>query len=418
MLKLIGRADAPLRPSRRDLNSASGHPLRIKGAIDLPLQLGSLEKMRPFIVVEKLHIDVILGTDDLKAFRAVVDLDENVVTLKSTGEKFAIGSPRVEEMYSSRISSTVRIRPGGQALVVTEVQGEIGEDVTVLVEGLVDLDATVRVARSLCTVQEKKMIVEVCNPSTEEMIIKKGTPLAAISVVPESAFSASEVSSPVDGAEPFSPEESASSTRESDWFHAAIAASPTAENASSESMPELDKVLETELKVDFSDSKLGGEQKELFSDLLNSFRDLFVETSLKPGRTDLLEFTIDTGDSAPIKKSPYRVSKAEGDVMESEIEQYLDLNLIRASSSPWASPVLMIRKPGGGIRFCIDYRRLNAATVKDCYPMPLIDDILDVLGNAKLFSTMDIASGYWNVPMSAGSIEKTAFTCKYGLYEW
>ncbi|KAE8966851.1 hypothetical protein PR002_g28242 [Phytophthora rubi] len=239
--------------------------------------------MRPFTVVEKLHIDVILGTDDLKAFRAIVDLDENVVTLKSTGEKFAIGSPRVEEMYSSRISSTVRIRPGGQALVVTEVQGEIGEDVTVLVEGLVDLDATVRVARSLCTVQEKKMIVEVCNPSTEEMIIKKVTPLAAISVVPESAFSASEVSSPVDGAEPFSPEESASSTRESDWFHAAIAASPTAENASSESMPELDKVLETELKVDFSDSKLGGEQKELFSGLLNSFRDLF-----RPNKTKTL----------------------------------------------------------------------------------------------------------------------------------
>ncbi|KAE9323802.1 hypothetical protein PF008_g17266 [Phytophthora fragariae] len=276
MLKLIGRAYAPLRPCRRDLNSASGHPLRIKGAIDLPLQLGSLEKTRPFIVVEKLHIDVSLGTDALKAFRAVVDLDENVVTLKSTGEKFSIGSPRVEEMYSSRISSTVRIRPGGQALVVTNVQGEIGEDVTVLVEWLVDLGASVRVARSLCTVQEKKVIVEVCNPSTEEMVIKKGTPLAAISVVPESAFSASAASSPVDGAEPFSPEENASSKRESDWIHAAIAASPTAENASSESMPELDKVLETELKVDFSDSKLGSEQKELFSGLLNSFRDLFV----------------------------------------------------------------------------------------------------------------------------------------------
>ncbi|KAE9030741.1 hypothetical protein PR002_g9816 [Phytophthora rubi] len=296
--------------------------------------------------------------------------------------------------------------------------GEIAVDVTALVKGLVDLDATVRVARSLCIVQEKKVIVEVCNPSTEKMIIKKGTPLAAISVVPESAFNASTASSPADGAEPFSPEENASSKRESDWIHAAISASPTAENTSSESMPELDKVLETELKVEFSDSKLGGEQKELFSGLLNSFRDLFVGTSLKPGRTDLLEFSIDAGDSAPIKQRPYRVSKAEGDVMESEILQYLDLNLIRASSSPWASPVLMMRKPGGGIRFCIDYKRLNAVTIKNCYPMPLIDDILDVLGNAKLFSTMDIASGYWNVPMSAGSVEKTAFICKYGLYEW
>ncbi|KAG6612701.1 uncharacterized protein IUM83_03315 [Phytophthora cinnamomi] len=77
----------------------------------------------------------------------------------------------------------------------------------------------------------------------------------------------------------------------------------------------------------------------------------------------------------------------------------------------------MINKPDGGIRFCIDYRRLNAVTTKDCYPMPLIEDILDVLKDAKLFSTMDIASGYWNVPMAAGSVEKTAFTCKYVLFE-
>ncbi|KAE9332380.1 hypothetical protein PR003_g14547 [Phytophthora rubi] len=104
--------------------------------------------------------------------------------------------------------------------------------------------------------------------------------------------------------------------------------------------------------------------------------------------------------------------------MEAEVEEYLDLGLIRPSNSPWASPVLMIRKPDGGIRFCIDYRRLNAVTVKDCYPMPLIDDILDVLGDARLFSTMDIASGYWNVPMHENSVAETAFTCKYGLYEW
>ncbi|KAE9029633.1 hypothetical protein PR001_g11481 [Phytophthora rubi] len=104
--------------------------------------------------------------------------------------------------------------------------------------------------------------------------------------------------------------------------------------------------------------------------------------------------------------------------MEAEVEEYLDLGLIRPSNSPRASPVLMIRKPDGEIRLCIDYRRLNAVTVKDCYPMPLIDDIIDVLGDARLFSTMDIASGYWNVPMHENSVAKTAFTCKYGLYEW
>ncbi|GMF35081.1 unnamed protein product [Phytophthora fragariaefolia] len=77
----------------------------------------------------------------------------------------------------------------------------------------------------------------------------------------------------------------------------------------------------------------------------------------------------------------------------------------------------MIRKLDGGIRFCIDYRKLNAVTVKDSYPMPLIDDILVVLSGATLFSTMDIASGYWNMPIQENSASKTAFTCKYGLYE-
>ncbi|OWZ17087.1 hypothetical protein PHMEG_0009020 [Phytophthora megakarya] len=145
---------------------------------------------------------------------------------------------------------------------------------------------------------------------------------------------------------------------------------------------------------------------------------MFVESSKKPGRTDLLRFEIDTGSSLPIKSQPHRVSRAEGEVMETEIQQYLDLGLIRESNSPWSSLVLMIRKPDGGFRFCIDYRKLNAVTVKDCYPMPLTDDILDVLGDARLYSTMDIASGYWNVPMHENSVAKTAFTCKYGLYEW
>ncbi|GMF40664.1 unnamed protein product [Phytophthora fragariaefolia] len=418
VLKLVGRGSTPLRPCRRDLNSASGHPLRIRGEIDLPLQLGSREVMRPFIVVDKLHIDMILGTDALKAFRAVVDLDKNLVTLKDTGEKFSIGSPRVEEMYSTKICSTVRIRPGGQALVVTDVLGELAEDTTVLVEGLIDLDASVRVAPSLCTVHNKKVVVEVCNPSTEEMVVKKGTLVAAVSVVPASAFKTSSIPSCAEQSELFSPEGNASTKREFDWVHAAITASSHTANAPPSAMPELDKVLQNELNIDFSESKLGNEQKELFSDLLSSFKDMFVETSMKPGRTNLLEFSIDTGNSAPIKQRPYRVSKAEGDVMEAEIQQYQELNLIRPSPSPWASPVLMIRKPDGGIRFCIDYRRLNAVTIKDCYPMPLIDDILDVLGKAKLFSTMDIASGYWNVPMAANSIDKTAFTCKYGLFEW
>ncbi|KAH9087996.1 hypothetical protein LEN26_019710 [Aphanomyces euteiches] len=124
--------------------------------------------------------------------------------------------------------------------------------------------------------------------------------------------------------------------------------------------------------------------------------DIFVTTSKAPGRTDLVKCYINTGSAPPIKQAPYRVSQREGEIMEAEIQQYLELGLIRPSTSPWASLGLIIRKPDGSIRFCIDYGQLNEVTIKDSYPLPRIDDLLDVLGNAKYFSTMDVASAYWN----------------------
>ncbi|KAG2770585.1 hypothetical protein PC129_g5176 [Phytophthora cactorum] len=87
--------------------------------------------------------------------------------------------------------------------------------------------------------------------------------------------------------------------------------------------------------TDFSESKLSEEQKALFREELNGFQNMFVESSMKPGRTERLYFKIDTGDSSQIKQQPYRVSLAEGEVMEAEIQQYLEKNVIHPSNSPW-----------------------------------------------------------------------------------
>ncbi|ETL82442.1 hypothetical protein L917_17387, partial [Phytophthora nicotianae] len=94
VLKRIGRSTKPLRSYTQSLNAVSGHSLKTRGVIDLQLRLGSLEKTIPFVVVDQLHVDAILGTDALKEFKAVIDLEDNVVTLKGTGEAFPIGSPR------------------------------------------------------------------------------------------------------------------------------------------------------------------------------------------------------------------------------------------------------------------------------------------------------------------------------------
>ena len=96
----------------------------------------------------------------------------------------------------------------------------------------------------------------------------------------------------------------------------------------------------------------------------------------------------------------------------------LDNDVIQPSKSPWSSPVVLRHKKDGSIRFCIDYRDLNHVTKKDVYPLPRIDDALHALGRAKYFSTFDLASGYWQVPIDKKDREKTAFICHKGLYEF
>ena len=91
---------------------------------------------------------------------------------------------------------------------------------------------------------------------------------------------------------------------------------------------------------------------------------------------------------------------------------------MKKSDSPWSSPVVLVTKKDGSQRFCTDYRLVNAATVKDAYPLPRTDDSLSALSGAKWFSTLELASGYWQVPMDPVSSDKAAFVTSSGLYEW
>ena len=104
--------------------------------------------------------------------------------------------------------------------------------------------------------------------------------------------------------------------------------------------------------------------------------------------------------------------------MDQLVEEMMQQGVVVLSASPWASPVVLVRKKDGGMRFCVDYRKLNRATKLDEYPLPRIDDTLDMLSGAQHFTTLDLASGYWQVPVDQTSQEKTAFITHSGLYEF
>lgn len=159
-------------------------------------------------------------------------------------------------------------------------------------------------------------------------------------------------------------------------------------------------------------------EQEQLRKLLEDYSDVFAAEGKPLGRTNLVQHKIHTGDHCPIKQRPRRAPLGQEDVIQRELDSMLEQGVITPSNSPWASPVVLVKKKDGSVRFCIDYRRLNDITEKDAYPLPRVDDNLDALAGARLFSTLDLASGYWQVEMHPEDREKTAFCTRYGLYQW
>ena len=153
-------------------------------------------------------------------------------------------------------------------------------------------------------------------------------------------------------------------------------------------------------------------------DILASVPSCFSDESGLIGRTDFVQHEIDTGTSLPVHSAPYRVSAAERKVIAEQVSEMEAAGVVRPSVSPWSSPVVLTKRSDGRLRFCVDYRRLNDKTSKDVYPLPRMDDVLERLGGAKVFTTLDLANGYWQVPIAERDQPKTAFVTPDGLYEF
>ncbi|WVZ54227.1 hypothetical protein U9M48_005057 [Paspalum notatum var. saurae] len=138
---------------------------------------------------------------------------------------------------------------------------------------------------------------------------------------------------------------------------------------------------------------------------------------LLPNRA--VEFAINfVPGTAPIAKAPYRMSGKEYDELKRQLDELLEKGLIRCSVSPWGAPVLFVKKRDGTMRLCIDYRELNAVTLKSKCPLPQIDDLLDQLKGARYFSKIDLRSGYHQMKIREEDIPKTAFVTRYGHHEF
>ena len=119
-----------------------------------------------------------------------------------------------------------------------------------------------------------------------------------------------------------------------------------------------------------------------------------------------------------MRQPPYRLAHAYRDVVKKELQEMQECGIIEPSASEWASPIVLVKKKDGTLRFCVDYRRLNSVSQADAYPMPRVDELIDRLGGARFITTLDLTCGYWQVPVSPESRPKTAFTTPFGLYQF
>ena len=165
-----------------------------------------------------------------------------------------------------------------------------------------------------------------------------------------------------------------------------------------------------------SHTSLGDTGRQSLRELLHQYEHVFPAPG-EPvtGRSKSVQNEIETKEGRPVRCGPRRLAPAGLRKEQECVKDMLTGGQIEPSDTPWASPVVLVTKKYGSTRFCVDYRRLISLTVKDTYPLPRIDDSLRLLGNQQWFSTMDLASGYWQVAMSPEAKRKAAFCDKRGI---
>ena len=151
------------------------------------------------------------------------------------------------------------------------------------------------------------------------------------------------------------------------------------------------------LKRCCSELNCDSSNKDALYSLLCKYSCVFAKSNHDLGSTDVIKHQIDVQGHPPLKARPYRVAESQRKIIESHIDKMLSSGVIKQSTSPWSSPVVLVKKKDGTDRFCIDFRNLNKTTKKDVYSLPRCDHLFDRLGGAKLFSSIDMMSGYWQV---------------------
>ena len=361
--------DLGLEAWHRKLIGMEGSPLSVLGTATLGVGLGGITVQSDFLVAAELSSKAIIGLDFLEKHEAVLNLGQGVLHLKGRaiplGKTSPISAMGVNNI-NLKINETIELPAMSGMDIIIQVPPFTVTGQDWLVEAT-QQETSFIVANAVVVPDNTFNIpVRLVNPSSLPVIIRKNTNVAQLNQLDNNSVVGSV-------------------------------------NVQSDSFDDLPHTISSHTEqvlwemVEQSDVNLSDSQQQQLYTLLLGYSDVFATKDSNLGRATMLQHTIQTGDNSPIRQHTRRLPHYQRDEVKKLIQEMLTKNIIQPSKSPWASPVVIVKKKDGSPRFCVDYRRLNNITRKDAFPLPRIDETLDTLSGAQWFSTLDLVSGYWQV---------------------
>lgn len=360
----INRKDIPF------LQAANGNSLTSIGSVELTFRISGLDMTQKFYVTDGLNRNMILGRDWMTRYSVRLYFDLGLMRIN--------GKTYTELKEDIHISSIVRttkkltIKPN----TVTVCRGKVNNNFPIEQIDFVEVhnidneclldDPGVYIKDSVCAVRQSRNIpIIIVNQSNRHYKIPRGHIVGR--VTPTETTEICEIQN----------------------------------DTSEDEKINVPRKFETSIKS-----------------IIRRNKDLFAKKDSDLGLTNTVKMSIDTGDHDPIKNRPYRVPLNKRQIIDKAVKEMLDAKIIDRSQSPWSFPLVVVKKKDGSDRMCVDFRTLNKIVKPVSFPLPLIDDILCLLGKARYFTALDLKSGYWQVQLDEKSKEKTAFACHKGLFQF
>jgi hypothetical protein len=375
--------------NKKNWVTANGAPIVTNGQTFLNIKIGDEIIKAKFVIAENLYYDVLIGLDIMRPNNFIIDYKDEKLIYKDKKSDLITQDVFKPNLVSSNIR--IVIEPGGHFTYKHKVDPNLLENKLILVEKAGKAHAL----EGIATVGDNEINIILHNNSGMRQTINKHALIARISEC--------EITNSIANLE-----ELKKFIREgSDISYV--------NNISTDKVKEKPWKPSQKLKFNknLSESQIANLKKliDLYWMIFSKNDEDISSVADKFGCHD-----IEITNSKPIKQRPYTVPHAKETVVKECIDKMLKMNVIEPIASNWASPIVLVKKPDGSERFCVDFRKVNDITVKDCFPMPSIESKLNKLHGCKFFSSVDCTSGYWQIKMSERAKQITSFVCSRGSF--